>query len=48
MEEALASREQILKQAKEDAAEQTAQMLEKARIQIEADTKALLLICVSR
>ncbi len=42
MEEALASREQILKQAKEDAAEQTAQMLEKARIQIEADTKSAL------
>jgi F-type H+-transporting ATPase subunit b len=42
MEEALASREQILKQAKKDAAEQTAQMLEKARIQIEADTKSAL------
>lgn len=42
MEEALASREQILKQAKKDAAEQTAQMLEKARVQIEADTKSAL------
>jgi len=40
--EASAAREQILQQAKVDAAEQTAQMVEKVRIQIEADRKSAL------